>query len=131
MSQSGVEGSGGCLCGAVRYTLQHSGEVSVCHCRMCQRLAGGPMFAVACVEGPRFEDESAVGRYRSSEQAERGFCRHCGSQLFFHNLKADTYAVTAGMLDDPEGLVMTEQIWMSAKPGFYELANETRRMDEE
>ncbi|MHB0777109.1 GFA family protein [Halomonas sp. WWR20] len=119
--------SGGCLCGAVRFTVAHGGEVDVCHCSMCQRLMGGPMLGVHCVDAPVFEDRSALGIYRSSAIAERGFCQRCGSQLFYHQLEKDSYAFTAGSFDDKSMMVLIEQIFMAAKPGFYTLANETRQ----
>ena len=39
--------TGGCQCGRVRYALSVvPDDVSVCHCRMCQKAVGGP-FIVA------------------------------------------------------------------------------------
>ncbi|GAB2781916.1 GFA family protein [Halomonas shantousis] len=118
--------SGGCLCGAVRFAARHNGEVSVCHCSMCRRAMGGPMLAVICEGEPRFEKCEALGIYRSSDTAERGFCQRCGSQLFYHGMADDSYAFTAGSFDDQSGLVMIEQIFLADKPDFYALANETR-----
>ncbi|WP_106478882.1 GFA family protein [Phytohalomonas tamaricis] len=117
--------AGGCLCGAVRFSIVHGGEVSVCHCSMCRRAMGGPMFAIICEGKPTFENRAMLGVYRSSEIAERGFCQRCGSQLFFHGLEDDSYAFTAGSFDDQSEMVITEQIFMADKPGFYALANET------
>ncbi len=39
--------TGGCQCGAVRYALFEMPELTICHCRMCQKAVGGP-FAALC-----------------------------------------------------------------------------------
>ena len=42
--------TGGCQCGRVRYaTSVVPDDVSVCHCRMCQKAVGGPFIALALV----------------------------------------------------------------------------------
>ena len=42
--------AGGCQCGRVRYSLAIvPDDVSVCHCRMCQKAVGGPFIALALV----------------------------------------------------------------------------------
>ena len=56
--------SGGCLCGAVRFTATDvPTEASVCHCEMCRRWSGGPGFAVIA-EGLHFEGAENIGLYQ-------------------------------------------------------------------
>ncbi|MFT4677303.1 MAG: hypothetical protein ACJAX5_002962 [Patiriisocius sp.] len=50
-----------------------------------------PLFAVA-VDSITFDDEGDVSTYRSSEWVERGFCKQCGSSLFYR-LKETNHAV--------------------------------------
>ena len=122
-----TERAGGCLCGEVRFMVRHGGEVHVCHCSLCRKATGGPMLAVICEGTPVFDDGSPVGIYHSSEQGERGFCLRCGSQLYFRHTPDNAYAFTAGTFDDQSLMVMTEEIYLQDKPGFYDFANETRR----
>jgi hypothetical protein len=74
---------GGCLCGAVRYRISGAPRsADYCHCRMCRRAAGAPVVARLTVANGFFSwtrGEPAV--YRSSLDAERFFCRECGTQL--------------------------------------------------
>lgn len=128
-----IERAGGCLCGAVRFRVRHGGEVVLCHCSMCRRMHGGPLFAVMCEGAPTFEAEGAVGVYRSSEQGERGFCQNCGSTLYFRHRAQDFFAFTAGSFDDQAPMMITGQIHLDDKPGFYAFASDTpgHRKDEE
>ena len=58
--------SGGCLCGAVRFTARLSKrEMSVCHCDRCRRWSGGAFMAVE-TDGVDIAYGSALGVYRSS-----------------------------------------------------------------
>ena len=77
--------SGGCLCGQVRYEINGSIRDSVaCYCKMCQRDTGNFLVANQLEEEnlTLLSDES-LAWYASSENAKRGFCKHCGSPLFF------------------------------------------------
>lgn len=96
--------SGGCQCGAVRYRLaSRPTDASICHCRMCQKafgnyvapLAGVPLADLAWTRGE-------PGRFRSSEAVERGFCRDCGTPLFYRVLDRDRISVSLGSLDEPD-----------------------------
>ena len=79
--------TGHCLCGAVRFDAEEVAKsFSACHCEMCQRWSSGPFFATT-VGKVRFTGEENLSRYRSSAWAERGFCKICGSNLFFRILK--------------------------------------------
>lgn len=77
--------TGGCQCGAVRYTLdQQPQNVHICHCRMCQKAVGGP-FAIICpVLKPAFRiTRGTIDYFTSSDVGRRGFCSACGTPLTF------------------------------------------------
>ena len=117
---------GKCLCGAIEVTAEDHGEVDLCHCSMCRRWSGGPMFAVHCGQNVRFEGLEPR-RYRSSEWAERGFCPECGTHLFYHLLSANEYILPAGLFQEASFKLKSE-IFFDEKPDFYELRNETKKM---
>jgi hypothetical protein len=52
---------------------------SVCHCNMC-RIWGGISLLVVHTGASGKENISV---YPSSEWAECGFCKHCGTHLFY------------------------------------------------
>ncbi len=120
--------NGKCLCGAVKIVAtakKHS--VTACHCDMCRRWSAGPFMALNC-QTVTFEGEENIGRIRSSDWAERGFCTKCGSNLFYHILESDDYQIAAGLFDDQSMLRMSLQVFTDYKPEFYEFANETKKM---
>lgn len=121
--------TGRCLCGAVtiRLTGEHQ-DVGVCHCNMCRRWGGGPNMALDVGKDIEIEGRDHVSIYRSSEWAERAFCKNCGSNLYYRIVEADEYVICAGILDDQGDLVLTTQIFIEEKPAFYEFANDTKMM---
>lgn len=121
--------SGGCLCGAVRYTaVPEKPEMDVCHCRMCRRWSGGVLMSVPCNDLV-IEDERALGRYASSEWAERLFCKECGTSLFwrFQNDESGHVAVAFQSFDDLAPVSFAEEIFIDEKPALYEFAGARRR----
>jgi hypothetical protein len=94
---------------------------------MCRRWSSGPFFEVTC-QKVAFEGAENIGRIRSSDWAERGFCTRCGSNLFYHIVDADDYQIAAGLIDDPSALQLTLQVFTDRKPPFYTLAEKTKTM---
>jgi len=115
---------GQCLCGAVRLTVPEVREAGACHCDYCRRWGGGPLLSVHCGPDVVVEGREHVAVYASSAWAERAFCRHCGSHLYYRMLGNGSHFVPAGLLEDAE-LELTMQIFIDRKPGYYALANQT------
>lgn len=121
--------SGRCLCGAVKFTADVAKrDVDVCHCSMCRRWAAGPFMGLMHEGEVAFEGAESIGVYKSSEWGERGFCKQCGTPLFWRLSGSDTYSFSAGALDDQSGLRLTMQIFIDEKPAYYDFANDTPRL---
>lgn len=118
---------GGCLCGAVRFVARpHAMTMQVCHCAMCRRWTGGVFMAVHCARPVRFSGEAAIGRYASSPGVARGFCRQCGSTLFWeYDGTPRDIELAARAFDDSAGVVLVDQFCIDMKPPNYTFANET------
>ena len=116
---------GGCLCGAVRYRV--AGDlrpVVACHCGQCRRTSGHHVAATAArLEDLTIEDEAALAWFASSAFAERGFCRICGSNLFWRGKGAPHVSIMAGTLDDAKGLGIAAHIFVGDKGDYYEIAD--------
>ncbi|SDM17331.1 Uncharacterized conserved protein [Franzmannia pantelleriensis] len=121
--------SGSCLCGAVTLTVEvKSDEVDACHCSLCRRWGGGPLLAIEGAGHLELQGEENVSVYASSEWAERGFCRHCGTHLFYRLKSGEHHAVPVGLVDQGHGWHFATQIFIDEKPGYYAFANETHDM---
>lgn len=116
--------TGGCQCGAVRYALHSEPtHASICHCRMCQKAFGNYFAPLTGV--PRADLVWTKGQpatFRSSEAAERGFCRDCGTPLTFSYVDRDRISVSIGSLDEPERVTPEMQYGLeSMLPAFASL----------
>jgi hypothetical protein len=112
---------GSCLCGSVRY--QAVGPISnvvACHCNQCRKQSGH-YFASTNVYDGRLSIEGAENLtwFQSSENAKRGFCRSCGSALFWKHNKDDFTAVLAGSIDGETGLATAKHIHCANKGDYY------------
>lgn len=129
VTSQGDKLSGGCLCGAVRFTVEPgSRQFGTCHCSMCRRWTAGVFLAVECEDRFKVEDETNLGVYRSSEWADRGFCKKCGTPLFYRLRGQGYYAVSLEALDDRDGFTFVNQIFIDEKPPYYDFANATKTM---
>jgi hypothetical protein len=117
--------TGGCLCGAIRYTI--SAPVSAlraCHCLNCQKSSGTAGTVNAVVPTESFTiTKGATHRYddsatQSGRTLSRHFCAECGSPIYSHrNPNPGFLVVRAGTLDDSSGMKITGNIWTAtARP---------------
>lgn len=117
--------SGGCLCGAVRYSAKGPlRDVIYCHCSQCRRQTG-LYFAATAVAKSDFAltQEGGLRWYAASDYAVRGFCGTCGSVLFWKAHGAAHIAILAGSLDDPSPLRAAMHICTEGRPAFYALCD--------
>lgn len=123
---------GQCLCGKVTLTTEHDiSKLSVCHCSMCLRWNGGPGFSIDCQSDLQIKGEQYVTRYSSSEWGERGFCKNCGSHLFYHLKEADIYYASASLFPDTTESKLTLQIYIDNKPHYYNFVEKTPMLTEQ
>jgi hypothetical protein len=114
---------GGCLCGGVRYQVKGTLRgVVACHCSQCRRTSG---HHAAMTSAPSENIELTVSDhlrwYKSSENAERGFCDRCGGNLFWKQAGRDDVSVTAGTLDAPTHLSVEQHIFVADKSDYYSI----------
>ncbi|MBU5362738.1 GFA family protein [Enterococcus raffinosus] len=126
--------NGSCLCNSVTITIEEvEPEITVCHCHMCQKFFGGPFLSLAGVlpKDVEIDGEEQIQRYLSSEWAERGFCKQCGSSLFYHSLADDEYYFPVGLFDEIDQAKLTTEIFYDQKPAFFHFKEPTEKLTEE
>jgi hypothetical protein len=121
--------TGGCLCGKVRFEV--FGElldVINCHCSKCRRFHGN----VSAYTATRRENlvmtcEDGLKWYRSIQDetpdVHRGFCKECGSSLFWDPRGKKNISIAAGALDPPTRLQTTRHVWVDQKGDYYEITD--------
>jgi hypothetical protein len=113
--------TGGCQCGAVRYALlAWPSEPHICHCRMCQKAFGSFFAPLTGVPVASFNvTRGTIATFMSSEQAERGFCRDCGTPLSFRYVGSPRIAVSIGSLDTPEKVEPVAQHGLEGRLAYF------------
>ena len=129
MNSSGPRLTGGCQCGAVRYELVEPAlRTCICHCRMCQKASGQPFMAFATVDQEHLHwTRGTPAVFRSSNMAQRGFCKDCGTPLTF-KFEGDEIAVTIGSLDDPASVPPTVQYGVESTIAWCATLNDLPRI---
>jgi hypothetical protein len=123
--------TGRCLCGAVTFAAEHVElEHHACHCGMCRRWSGGSGFLAAAAQGVSFASRELLGVYASSDWAERGFCKRCGTTLFYFLKPNQSYLLSVGAFDDQTRFRLVREIFIDHKPAGYAYAGDHERWTE-
>lgn len=99
--------TGGCACGAVRYTVSAEPLMMLnCHCRDCQRATGSAFAPVMVVPRNALQMTGELRYYKvtgeSGGTVDRGFCPVCGSRIAGNlGRYPEIVGILAGSLDDP------------------------------
>jgi hypothetical protein len=95
-------------------------DVIACHCTQCRRTSGH-YWAATAVPLARFRLVRADGLiwFRSSDKAERGFCRFCGASVFWRPADDDRICLAAGALDGPAAGLTVAAHWYPEDAGDY------------
>ena len=130
MSENNTE-KGSCLCGEIHFIVHNVNyNVTACHCSMCRKWGGGPLMAVHCGSETSFNSEQNITLYNSSEWAERGFCKLCGSHLFYRLKQNQHYSIPVGLFEKQQNFIFDEQYFIDKKPAFYSFSNKTADLTE-
>ena len=117
--------AGGCLCGAVRFTIDADAPLGVrqCWCRVCQYLSAGSGTTNAIfakdkvkVSGPLTDYVSVAD---SGSVMHRRFCAECGTPVFSEaEPRPHQIIVRVGTLDDPDVGKPAGIIWTRSAPAW-------------
>ncbi len=118
---------GHCLCGAVKVTLTDPhDQVEICHCDMCRRWTGA--FYVAMTgANEQVEHDDSITTFKSSEWAERAFCKQCGSSLWYRFLPTGNRSFLAGLFDKADQLTIEKEIFVDERAAWSDLSGDHPR----
>ena len=123
--------TGGCLCGAVRFTIEADAPLGVrqCWCRVCQAIGAGTATVNAIF---RREDVTIAGEPAdfastadSGTAMHRRFCPSCGIHLFSESeTRPNLVIIRVGTFDDPEDAAPQSTIWTASAPSWAHLPDD-------
>ena len=120
---------GACLCGAVTIVAsQASNHVGACHCGSCRKWGGGPFVEIECGPEVEFTGEENISVYNSSDWAERGFCKQCGTHLFYRIKENKAHHMPAGLFKEDSDFMIKRQVFIEEKPQYYNFAEDTENL---
>lgn len=124
-SEPEIRATGRCLCGAFAFEVR--GPLSppdACHCSQCRRQTGHFLVSAnAARDQVTFRKDDGLAWYRSSDTAQRGFCKICGSTLFWSGDAKDYISIALGALDPPTGLRIAKHIFVADKSDYYDITD--------
>jgi len=112
-----TEITGGCLCGAVRYTAEvDSPSATICHCRDCQKFTGSAFAALVLAPKTGFTmtgpAKTHTGTGGSGLPILRHFCSECGSSLVEEpGTRPGMVIINVGTFDDPSTVSPAREIF--------------------
>ncbi|MEM9967068.1 MAG: GFA family protein [Pseudomonadota bacterium] len=120
-----MQHKGSCLCKAV--TFQVKGVLPppvACHCTRCRKITGHYEVSTDVVKSSlSVAGADHVEWFASSPKVRRGFCRICGSTLFFDAVFQDWIGISMGAFDGPTGVAMSRHIFVADKGDYYDIAD--------
>jgi len=122
---------GRCECGKVAFRVDEVREtVTACHCGQCRRTSGH-LWASTYAPYEKFHltEDEGLEWFASSDFAKRGFCKFCGSSLFYRMNDEAGIAIAAGCLTPPTGLTITKHIFVADKGDYYEITDDAPQFD--
>ncbi|MBN9219313.1 MAG: GFA family protein [Mesorhizobium sp.] len=98
---------GGCLCGAVRFSVKGVPlRAGICHCQDCRRASGSAFNFFGIWERADFKAAGNLREFRG-----RSFCPDCGSRIA--SLQDDEVEIMLGSLDfAPTDIIPAYELWI-------------------
>jgi hypothetical protein len=111
------EYSGGCQCGAVRWHATEVGDnPHICHCRMCQKAMGNLFADLVRIKAEHLTwTRGQPSEFNSSDLAARGFCRDCGTPLYYRSLSGPNVSMTIASFDEPHAIPLRYEMGLEGR----------------
>jgi len=123
---------GSCECGDVRFVVTGTmRDIIACHCEQCRKSSGHYW---ASTNLDKAQVEITHGRtltwFQSTDAVRKGFCRTCGSSLFWKIEGQDRLSISAGAFDSPLPVRLTKHIFVSEKRDYYDITDDLPQADQ-
>lgn len=115
--------TGGCHCGAIRYSAEgQPHHNALCCCVDCRKSAGATPVGWALFDQDKVTITGSPVSYRSSPGTVRQFCGTCGTGLFFYSdtVFPGQVDIQSATLDDPDELAPGVLIQTADAPAWLD-----------
>ena len=117
---------GGCLCGAVRFTIAGGiRNIIYCHCSECRKAQGSAFAANGIVAADKFSlvrGEGELTGYEATPGQTKYFCKRCGSPIISKNInKPDQVRVRLGTIESDIAERPTAHIFVASKANWEDI----------
>jgi hypothetical protein len=125
--------TGGCLCGAVRYSASvEQAAATVCHCRDCQKFTGSAFAMLVAVPKEALTLDGAMQTFSSiggsGKPILRHFCPQCGSSLAEESAgRPGMLILNVGTFDDPAAVSPGREIFRDDALPWVHVAGDVPR----
>ena len=121
--------TGGCQCGALRFTARGAPKFSAnCHCKDCRRATGAPFSTWVGYDTEKVSWQGERAIFESSATVQRGFCPVCGTPVSYSGKKwASETHLLVGCFDEPAGLAPGSDSFTGEKLPWSPLLDAQRR----
>lgn len=123
-----------CLCQSIAFEVELKNlHIEICHCSMCRKMMGSSGFlGIECISDIQLPGTGidSLGIYNSSENGERGFCKKCGTSLYYYFKPEAKYFVPVGIIDNlnENDIKITTEIYYDNKPCYYNFDETTQKI---
>nr|WP_315594620.1 GFA family protein [uncultured Cupriavidus sp.] len=119
---------GGCLCGAVRYSVKDEFVYALnCHCSKCRRSTGSAFKPFAGIERGKLcitHGEDNVSIFGDEHAPHDVHCRICGSLMFSVVRDGEYVHVTLGTLADTPAIRPSAHIFVGSKAPWHSITDQ-------
>ena len=111
MSDQQLVRTGGCACGAVRFTTRGAPDrAGLCHCMTCRKAHASAFNPFVVFKAEQVEISGDLDSWESSPSYRRTFCKVCGSRIVGEN--DGEYELSIGSFDEPGAFVPQYESWI-------------------
>ena len=124
--------TGGCLCGAVTYSVENNfSQFYFCHCAQCRKITGSAhasnlLTVPDAIKWTQGEKVKKQFNYPNRDFTV-AFCSECGSGLPFVNKSGNTLIVPAGSLDAAPHIAPHDNIFWAERAAWYDKGIDAKR----
>jgi hypothetical protein len=125
--------SGGCLCGAVQYSVKNEFAYALnCHCSQCRRATGSAFKPFAAIEREKLALKQGANELHifGDDDAHDARCRKCGSLLYSVVRDGAFVHVTLGTLSGTPSIQPTAHIYVGSKAPWFVITDDLPQHDE-